>query len=118
MQLLRNIYCTGEVLHHVQLAKIFTDDKHFVDMGLLYAPAEIISKFQNMLKNHTIDRAQLIEFVNTSFAPPGTEFEEWNPQDWHKSFIPMCLVFPCANENKDDPSTMSQAALEIFVDSY
>ncbi|XP_073416814.1 trehalase [Dendrobates tinctorius] len=80
-----NIYCTGEILHHVQLAKIFTDDKHFVDMGLLYAPAEIISKFQNLLKNATIDRSELIEFVNTSFAPPGTEFEEWNPQDWHKS---------------------------------
>ncbi|KAM3921227.1 trehalase [Leptodactylus fuscus] len=81
------IYCTGDILHHVQLAKIFNDDKHFVDMGLKDTPANTIKKFQSLLlryKSGPIDREKLIEFVNTSFTHPGTEFEDWNPLDWHE----------------------------------
>lgn len=34
------IYCTGEVLRQVQMAKLFDDDKYFVDMKLTTAPGE------------------------------------------------------------------------------
>ncbi|XP_044145509.1 trehalase isoform X1 [Bufo gargarizans] len=83
-----NIYCTGEILHHVQLAKIFSDDKHFVDMGLLDTPEKTIKKFQALLNSSSsgdVDRNQIIQFLNTSFTHPGAEFKEWNPLDWNKS---------------------------------
>lgn len=34
------IYCTGEVLRQVQMAKQFVDDKYFVDMKLTTAPGK------------------------------------------------------------------------------
>lgn len=34
------IFCTGEVLRQVQMAKLFDDDKYFVDMKLTTAPGE------------------------------------------------------------------------------
>ncbi|XP_056400762.1 trehalase isoform X2 [Hyla sarda] len=82
-----DIYCTGDILHTVQLAKIFSDDKHFVDMGLLETPAQIKKKFKDLLKRSRgqIDKDRLITFVNTSFAQPGTEFEDWDPLDWHEN---------------------------------
>ncbi|XP_075695034.1 trehalase [Rhinoderma darwinii] len=82
------IYCTGEILHHVQLAKIFSDDKHFVDMGLLDNPDKIRTTFLDLLNSSTsgiVDQKKLIQFLNTSFTQPGKEFEEWDPLDWHKN---------------------------------
>lgn len=34
------IYCHGDLLHQVQMARLFKDDKHFVDMPLAAAPGE------------------------------------------------------------------------------
>ena len=34
------IYCHGELLHQVQMAKLYQDDKQFVDMPLSLAPGE------------------------------------------------------------------------------
>lgn len=34
------IYCTGDVLRQIQMAKLFDDDKYFVDMKLTAAPGE------------------------------------------------------------------------------
>lgn len=34
------IYCTGELLRQVQEARLFSDDKHFVDMPLQQDPGE------------------------------------------------------------------------------
>lgn len=34
------IYCHGEILHQVQMAKLYQDDKQFVDMPLSSAPGE------------------------------------------------------------------------------
>ncbi|XP_063799554.1 trehalase [Pseudophryne corroboree] len=82
------IYCSGNILHHVQLAKIFDDDKHFVDMALKDTPAKINKKFQSLLLSRPVgevDRDKLITFVNTSFHHPGIELSPWNPPDWHES---------------------------------
>uniref|UniRef100_A0A8C4YRH0 Trehalase n=1 Tax=Gopherus evgoodei TaxID=1825980 RepID=A0A8C4YRH0_9SAUR len=38
LSLLSHIYCTGDLLKQVQLAKLFSDDKHFVDMPLQESP--------------------------------------------------------------------------------
>ncbi|CAN2387887.1 trehalase (brush-border membrane glycoprotein) [Pristimantis euphronides] len=82
------IYCSGELLHHVQMAKIFSDDKHFVDMGLLEVPSRILKKFQGLLNSPPagkVDRDKLINLLNTSFSLPGKEFEDWEPLDWNES---------------------------------
>ncbi|XP_018408353.1 PREDICTED: trehalase [Nanorana parkeri] len=82
------IYCTGDIIHQVQMAKIFDDDKHFVDMSLRDSPAKIIKRFQSLFLRppaRQLTREQLIGFVNTSFYDPGTEMEQWNPPDWNES---------------------------------
>ncbi|KAM9299357.1 trehalase [Gastrophryne carolinensis] len=40
-----DIYCTGDILKHVQLSKIFNEDKEFVDMVLLDIPGQCHSYF-------------------------------------------------------------------------
>ncbi|XP_040181405.1 trehalase isoform X2 [Rana temporaria] len=82
------IFCTGKFLHHVQMAKIFEDDKHFVDMSLRDSPNKIHKKFQSLLltpPSGLVDREKLITFLNTSFNHPGTELEQWDPPDWNES---------------------------------
>ncbi|KAE8592408.1 hypothetical protein XENTR_v10018747 [Xenopus tropicalis] len=75
------IYCTGDLLQTVQLAKIFEDDKHFVDMVLQDTPERTLQKFQT-LQSEGVTQETLIAFVNSSFSPPGQEFEPWSPSDW------------------------------------
>nr|XP_046245732.1 trehalase [Scatophagus argus] len=80
------IYCTGPILHQVQTAKLFDDDKYFVDMKLKEAPDVVLSAFRNLshgFPNMTIPPGALREFLSTYFDKPGTEFEAWTPPDWH-----------------------------------
>ncbi|KAM5131901.1 trehalase [Mantella aurantiaca] len=82
------IFCTGDLLHHVQMAKIFEDDKHFVDMSLRDTPVKVMKKFKSLYlspPSGEVDRDKLIAFLNTSFNQPGTELEQWNPPDWHEN---------------------------------
>ncbi|XP_030076429.1 trehalase [Microcaecilia unicolor] len=82
------IYCTGDLLKQVQTAKLFNDDKHFVDMGLRESPEQILQTFQKLVEKSPdgkVSRDQLLQFVNLSFTPPGQEFEPWTPQDWHEN---------------------------------
>ncbi|KAM4566989.1 trehalase [Odontesthes bonariensis] len=80
------IFCTGPILHQVQEAKLFDDDKHFVDMKLKFAPDVVLSSFSNLSNewpNATIPPVKLQEFLSAHFDQPGTEFESWTPPDWH-----------------------------------
>ncbi|XP_022617238.1 trehalase isoform X1 [Seriola dumerili] len=80
------IYCTGPILDQVQKAKLFDDDKYFVDMKLKVMPEVVLSAFHN-LSDETSDMkvppAKLQEFLSVYFEKPGTEFESWTPPDWH-----------------------------------
>ncbi|XP_013871324.1 trehalase [Austrofundulus limnaeus] len=79
------IYCSGSILHQVQTAKLFDDDKYFVDMKLRSAPGNVLSAFQNLssaFPNGTVPPEELREFLNANFENPGTEFEPWMPSDW------------------------------------
>ncbi|XP_046987728.1 trehalase-like [Schistocerca americana] len=86
-----NIYCYGELLHTVQMASIFSDSKTFVDMKLKYPPNETLQRFDEMMnrtkKNPT--RFDIEVFLNDTFEPAGSEFEEWDPEDWveHPAFL-------------------------------
>ncbi|XP_020482088.2 trehalase [Labrus bergylta] len=78
------IYCSGPILHQVQAAKLFDDDKYFVDMKLRETPDVVLSAFQNLSQESpNIPPAKLQEFLRTYFEKPGTEFESWTPSDWH-----------------------------------
>ncbi|XP_062275437.1 trehalase [Scomber scombrus] len=81
------IYCTGSILHQVQEAKLFDDDKYFVDMKLKAAPDVVLSAFHNLSNaspNMTVPPAKLREFLSEYFEEAGTEFEPWTPEDWHE----------------------------------
>ncbi|XP_048120427.1 trehalase isoform X4 [Alosa alosa] len=81
------IYCTGELLRRVQTAKLFNDDKHFVDMKLLASPDVVLEAFHNLtfgVQNQTITSSILKDFLTRFFDAPGKEFETWTPADWHE----------------------------------
>ncbi|KAM7398979.1 hypothetical protein PAMP_018276 [Pampus punctatissimus] len=80
------VYCTGPILHQVQEAKLFRDDKYFVDMKLKAAPDIVLSAFHNLSNespNRIVSPAKLHEFLSVYFEKAGTEFESWTPRDWH-----------------------------------
>ncbi|XP_010627618.1 trehalase isoform X2 [Fukomys damarensis] len=78
------IYCHGELLHQVQMAKLYPDDKQFVDMSLSAAPDEVLQSFSALTTahNHSIPRQQLQEFIQRYFQPVGQELLSWTPEDW------------------------------------
>uniref|UniRef100_A0A3B5LKX6 Trehalase n=1 Tax=Xiphophorus couchianus TaxID=32473 RepID=A0A3B5LKX6_9TELE len=81
------IYCSGPILHHMQEAKLFNDDKHFVDMKLKSPPGEVLAAFQTLLNewpNSSIPTKELQEFLEANFDKPGTEFETWTLTDWQE----------------------------------
>ncbi|XP_047449604.1 trehalase [Mugil cephalus] len=79
------IYCWGSILHQIQTAKLFNDDKYFVDMKLRAAPDVVLSAFRNLSNVHPeVPRDKLQEFLDSYFEEPGTEFATWTPPDWHE----------------------------------
>ncbi|KAK1153384.1 trehalase [Acipenser oxyrinchus oxyrinchus] len=103
------IYCSGALLKQVQLAKLFDDDKHFVDMKLKEPPEKVLSAFHNLTSGAPGGKAsvaQLREFLGSFFEAPGQEFEPWTPADWHSG--------PQFLERISDPSLRSWAA-ELHV---
>ncbi|XP_051579738.1 trehalase-like isoform X2 [Myxocyprinus asiaticus] len=82
------IYCTGEVLRQVQMAKLFDDNKYFVDMKLTAAPEVVGEAFANLTSgfpNRTVSSSELMKFLKKYFEEPGKEFEMWTPTDWHSN---------------------------------
>ncbi|KAG7217636.1 hypothetical protein INR49_021324 [Caranx melampygus] len=120
--LCNEIYCTGPILDQVQRAKLFDDDKYFVDMKLKAMPDVVLSAFQNLSNettNMTVPPAKLQEFLNVYFEKPGTEFESWTPPDWHDNIFKnpskqielknfSSLLFQIHTDVKDHPELYSQ----------
>ncbi|XP_008061104.1 trehalase isoform X1 [Carlito syrichta] len=82
------IYCHGELLHQVQMAKFYEDDKQFVDMPLSTAPDQVLQSFRELLAqapNQSIPRPQLQLFVQEHFQAKGQELQPWSPGDWKDS---------------------------------
>ncbi|KAM9732875.1 LOW QUALITY PROTEIN: trehalase [Menidia menidia] len=81
------IFCSGPVLHQVQEAKLFNDDKHFVDMKLRSDPDLVLSLFSNLSSGFPggqVPPHLLKDFLRSHFEDPGSEFEAWTPPDWHE----------------------------------
>ncbi|KAM9659370.1 trehalase [Trichechus inunguis] len=81
------IYCYGDLLHQVQMAKLFLDDKEFVDMPLSMAPDQVLLSFEELSKahNYSIPRQQLQNFLAKHFQAARQELEPWTPGDWKDS---------------------------------
>ncbi|XP_058400720.1 trehalase [Diceros bicornis minor] len=81
------IYCHGELLHQVQMAQLYQDDKQFVDQPLSSAPDQVLQRFNELAEahNHSIPQQQLQLFVQEHFQPVGQELESWTPEDWKDS---------------------------------
>uniref|UniRef100_A0A8C9HAG3 Trehalase n=1 Tax=Piliocolobus tephrosceles TaxID=591936 RepID=A0A8C9HAG3_9PRIM len=79
--------CHGELLHQVQMAKLYQDDKQFVDMPLSIAPEQVLQIFTELARdhNHSITREQLQAFVQEHFQAKGQELQPWTPADWKDS---------------------------------
>ncbi|XP_059563721.1 trehalase isoform X1 [Myotis daubentonii] len=81
------IYCHGELLHQVQMAKLYQDDKQFVDMPLSSAPDQVLQHFRALASahNHSVPRPQLQAFLQEHFQAAGQELQPWVPEDWKDS---------------------------------
>ncbi|XP_003796890.1 trehalase [Otolemur garnettii] len=81
------IYCHGELLHQVQMARLYQDDKHFVDMPLSSTPDKVLQRFWELSQayNHSIPKQKLQEFLKDHFQDVGQELQSWTPGDWKDS---------------------------------
>ncbi|XP_032212215.1 trehalase-like isoform X2 [Mustela erminea] len=81
------IYCHGELLHQVQMARLYQDDKQFVDMPLSSAPDQVLQDFRELAAahKHHIPPQQLQAFIQEHFQAAGQELLSWTPKDWKES---------------------------------
>jgi alpha,alpha-trehalase len=76
------IFCNSRLLHHVQLARLYSDSKTFVDLHLRDSEATIFEAFENLLNDGSNPtKEQLQEFVDKHFDST-SELEEWMPPDY------------------------------------
>lgn len=80
------IYCFGPLLHEVNVASIYKDSKTFVDMKMRHTEDEILSKFTAFMEEHNQkpNSEDLKVWVEENFDAPGSEFDQWYPNDWKK----------------------------------
>lgn len=77
------IFCRGDLLRIVQMARIFNDSKTFVDMRLQKDEADVLQAFKVLPDNPSND--QVFKFVKDNFLPAGDDLEEWSPPDWREN---------------------------------
>lgn len=79
------IFCRGDLLHTVQMARIFNDSKTFVDMRLQSDEADVLQAFKALGPSANISKEQVIKFVNENFHPVGHDLQQWTPLDWREN---------------------------------
>lgn len=69
------------------MARLYKDSKTFVDMKLKYPPSRILRNFDMFMEKHSSkpSKADIKNFVEENFEPEGSEFEAWDPSDWHSN---------------------------------
>lgn len=77
------IFCRGDLLRIVQMARIFNDSKTFVDMRLQKDEADVFQAFKALPDNPSKD--QVFKFVKDNFLPAGDDLGEWSPPDWREN---------------------------------
>ncbi|XP_063167565.1 trehalase isoform X2 [Candoia aspera] len=100
-----HIYCTGELLRQVQQARLFQDDKHFVDMPLKSNPDVVLKQFWELVNatpGGVLSKPQLARFVEAHFLPPGQELESWTPPDWTDRYSSNWKSIPLLKKISDE----------------
>nr|QIJ96702.1 trehalase 1 [Glyphodes pyloalis] len=77
------VYCDSDLLHFVQMARLYPDSKSFVDMHMRRDPEEILEDFDQLLNSSQRNptREQIQAFVNENFNEE-VEIENWLPSDY------------------------------------
>ncbi|KAJ2981265.1 hypothetical protein NUW58_g6730 [Xylaria curta] len=68
------VYCNGELLKQVELARPFTDSKTFVDLPTKLPLDQVLAAFEKLTKPLT-NNTELNEFLSTYFGEAGSELE-------------------------------------------
>ncbi|XP_055348056.1 trehalase-like [Paramacrobiotus metropolitanus] len=76
------IFCTGPLLHTVQMSGIFTDSKTYVDRPLLSDPAVVLEEFAKLGVWPNINQIDIRNFVDTYFAAAGADLDQVVPGDF------------------------------------
>lgn len=77
------IFCRGDLLRKVQMARIFNDSKTFVDMRLQKDETDVLRSFKALPDNPSED--QVFKFVKDNFLPAEHDLEDWSPPDWREN---------------------------------
>lgn len=77
------IYCHGELLHTVQMSRIFADSKTFVDMSLINSVDKTLENFNAFMKrtHHKPTANDIKVFVYENFVTVG-ELDQYRPEDF------------------------------------
>lgn len=69
MKMISEIYCHGDLLHTIQMSRIFEDSKTFVDMKLKQKPEITLQLYKEFMAKHDGKPAQedIRKFVTVSF---------------------------------------------------
>ncbi|KAJ8110251.1 hypothetical protein ONZ43_g5922 [Nemania bipapillata] len=68
------VYCTGELLKQVELARPFSDSKTFVDLPTKRPLDQVMAAFEKLAKPLS-NNTELNEFLSTYFGQAGSELE-------------------------------------------
>lgn len=105
-----DIYCHGPLLHAVQMAGVFPDSKHFVDMPIKRNSSvfQILVDFerQQLAMTRYLSRTASYErllrrFLDDHFDPPGTDLLPVTPYDYHEYVKPPMIAAIPDQEQRD-----------------
>ena len=77
------IFCQGNLLRTVQMARIFNDSKTFVDMRMQKDEADVLQAYKALPSRAS--KEEVIKFVLDNFHRVGHDLEEWSPPDWKEN---------------------------------
>ena len=77
------IFCQGNLLRTVQMARIFNDSKMFVDMRMQKDEADVLQAYKALPSS--VSKEEVIKFVSDNFHRVGHDLEEWSPPDWKEN---------------------------------
>nr|XP_049699955.1 uncharacterized protein LOC110379190 [Helicoverpa armigera] len=77
------VYCNSNLLHQIQMARLYNDSKTFVDLQMNFDENKTLTDFETFfnLHNKNPTKEQLMEFVNEYFSNDN-ELEPWQPKDF------------------------------------
>lgn len=71
------VYCRGDLLHTVQMAKLYNDSKTFVDMKMKVSPQNTLDSFREFMEKHDNKptKEDIRQFVNVSYKSDDSFFQ-------------------------------------------